>query len=103
MNIIENSKEKIKQAVVIAFEKAVYCGELTLAESINVSEMVQLEVPKDKQHGDFACNIAMMLAKALRMPPRKIADAVAAGIETGGEIEKVSSEKEIQKFKLRVG
>ncbi len=89
MNIIENSKEKIKQAVVYAFEKAVESGELTLAEGINVSEMVQLEVPKDKQHGDFACNIAMMLAKALRMPPRKIADAVAAGIETGGEIEKV--------------
>lgn len=89
MNIIENSKGKIKQAVVSAFEKAVESGELTLAEGINVSEMVQLEVPKDKQHGDFACNIAMMLAKALRMPPRKIADAVAAGIETGGEIEKV--------------
>ena len=89
MNIIENSKEKIKQAVVSAFEKAVESGELTLAESINVSEMVQLEVPKDKQHGDFACNIAMMLAKALRMPPRKIADAVAGRIETGGEIERV--------------
>ncbi len=89
MNIIENSKGKIKQAVAVAFDKAVECGELNLTEELNVSEMIQLEVPKDKQHGDFACNLAMLLAKALRMPPRKIADAIAAKIEQGGEIEKV--------------
>ncbi len=89
MNIIEISKEKIRQAVAEAFSKAVENGTLTLAEEINVPEMIQLEVPKDKQHGDFACNIAMLLAKALRMPPRKIAEAVAEGIETGGEIDKV--------------
>ncbi len=89
MSIIENSKEKIGQAVKTAFLNAVKNGVLTVAEDINIEEKIQLEVPKDEQHGDFACNIAMLLAKSLRMPPRKIAEAIAEGIETGGEIEKV--------------
>ena len=89
MSIIENSKEKIGQAVKAAFLKAVESGTLVVAEDVNIDEKIQLEVPKDEQHGDFACNIAMLLAKALRMPPRKIAEAIAEGIETGGEIEKI--------------
>ena len=89
MNIIEISKEKIGQAVAAAFEKAVAKGELTAGAEVDAAQLIQLEIPKDKQHGDFACNIAMLLAKSLRMPPRKIADAIAAEIETGGEIERV--------------
>lgn len=89
MNIIEISKEKIGQAVAAAFEKAVAKGELSAGAEVDAAQLIQLEIPKDKQHGDFACNIAMLLAKSLRMPPRKIADAIAAEIETGGEIERV--------------
>ncbi len=89
MSIIENSKKKIGQAVETAFEKAVKKGTLTPSEEISVAEKIQLEIPKDEQHGDFACNIAMVLAKALRMPPRKIAEAIVDEIETGGEIEKI--------------
>lgn len=89
MSIIENSKEKIGQAVCRAFEKAVAGGALAPEEEIDIESLVQLEIPKDKQHGDFACNIAMLLARALHMPPRKIAEAIAAGIETGAEIERV--------------
>ena len=89
MNIIEISKEKIGQAVAAAFEKAVAKGELNAGAEVDAAQLIQLEIPKDKQHGDFACNIAMLLAKSLRMPPRKIADAIAAEIETGGEIERV--------------
>ena len=89
MSIIENSRKKIGQAVETAFEKAVEAGVLAISDSINVAEKIQLEVPKDEQHGDFACNIAMLLAKELRMPPRKIAEAIAENIEVGGEIERV--------------
>ena len=89
MNIIENSKKTIGQAIEKGFTAAVASGTLAPAEDINIGEMVYLEVPKDKQHGDFACNIAMLLAKALKMPPRKIAEEIAAEIEAGGEIEKI--------------
>jgi len=32
-----------------------------------------LEVPRQKQHGDFACNAALVLAKRLGRPPRELA------------------------------
>ena len=59
-----------------AFEKAVKDGAFAVETAIDIAEKIQLEVPKDEQHGDFACNIAMLLAKDLRMPPRKIAEAI---------------------------
>ena len=34
---------------------------------------IQIERTKDKLHGDFACNIAMMLAKPTKINPRQIA------------------------------
>ncbi len=39
-----------------------------------------IEIPADRAHGDFAANIAMVSAKALHMPPRKIAEAIQAEI-----------------------
>ena len=35
-----------------------------------------IEIPADKSHGDFAANTAMVCAKALKMPPRKIAELI---------------------------
>jgi len=37
---------------------------------------VVIERTRDPQHGDFACNIAMRLAKTLQQPPREIAAAI---------------------------
>jgi arginyl-tRNA synthetase len=34
---------------------------------------IQIDRTKDKSHGDFACNIAMMLARSAKMNPRQIA------------------------------
>lgn len=36
----------------------------------------ELERTRDRQHGDYACNIAMRLAKPLRQKPRDIAQAI---------------------------
>jgi arginyl-tRNA synthetase len=36
-----------------------------------------LETPRNSEHGDFACNVAMLLAKSLRRPPRAIAERLA--------------------------
>ncbi len=89
MNLIENSKKVIGEAVAKAFLTAVEKGAINPTEDITVEEILYLEVPKDKQHGDFACNVAMLLAKSLRMPPRKIAEAIASEIALGGDIERV--------------
>ncbi len=41
---------------------------------------ITLERPKQAAHGDFSCNVAMQLAKALRAKPRDIAEKLLAGL-----------------------
>ncbi len=38
---------------------------------------VRLERPKDPEHGDFATNVALVLASTLKRPPRAIAEEIA--------------------------
>ncbi|MDD7515336.1 arginine--tRNA ligase [Ruminococcus flavefaciens] len=45
-----------------------------------------IEIPADKSHGDFAANTAMVCAKALRMPPRKIAEMICEKLDLEGTI-----------------
>jgi arginyl-tRNA synthetase len=42
----------------------------------DVSPRINLSNTKDKSHGDFACNIAMMLAKPTGMNPRELAEKI---------------------------
>lgn len=42
-----------------------------------------LEVPRQPDHGDFACNVAMQLAKRLRRPPREIGEQLVARLGSG--------------------
>ena len=39
------------------------------------------EIPADKNNGDYSANAAFMLSKALRMPPRKIAEEIQSKID----------------------
>ncbi len=50
---------------------------------------VLLERPKQAQHGDYACNLAMQLAKPLRKAPREIAQALIAALPASAVIGKV--------------
>ncbi|MDE2038233.1 MAG: arginine--tRNA ligase [Patescibacteria group bacterium] len=42
---------------------------------------VRVGYPEDASHGDFATNVAMANAKALKMPPRALAEKIAAAFE----------------------
>jgi arginyl-tRNA synthetase len=44
---------------------------------------------KDKAHGDYACNIALVAAKAAGCPPRKLAEALIAKLPESPAVEKV--------------
>jgi arginyl-tRNA synthetase len=48
-----------------------------------------IERPKQAAHGDYACNLAMQLAKPLRRPPREIAQALIAALPPSDLIEKL--------------
>jgi arginyl-tRNA synthetase len=52
------------------------------------ADQVALERPKNRDHGDWASNVAMRVAKPLGSNPREIATELAAGL---GEIEGVAS------------
>jgi len=51
----------------------------TLPEAPDASQVV-VERARDPQHGDFASNIAMRLAKAARKNPRELAQAIIAAL-----------------------
>jgi arginyl-tRNA synthetase len=50
---------------------------------------IQIERTRDSSHGDFACNIAMMLAKPARAKPRELAEKIIAALPSSNEVEKV--------------
>jgi len=57
------------------------------AELNNIN--IQIEHTRDNSHGDFACNIAMMLAKPAGSKPRDLAEKIIAALPATAEIEKV--------------
>lgn len=90
MNIIENVKKSIEKLTLDAIAKATASGDLpALGSDVCAAELMKLEIPKDKAHGDFACNVAMMLAKPLKTAPRKIAEGIVAHLAQDKNIEKV--------------
>ncbi|RTE85909.1 MULTISPECIES: arginine--tRNA ligase [Gammaproteobacteria] len=46
----------------------------------DVEPRIQLDRPRDKSHGDFATNLALMLAKPAKQNPRALAEAIVAAI-----------------------
>jgi len=50
---------------------------------------IQIERTKDKSHGDFACNVAMMLARTAKMNPRQIATFIVEEVADADFISKV--------------
>ncbi|HEY3486775.1 MAG TPA: arginine--tRNA ligase [Gammaproteobacteria bacterium] len=54
----------------------------------SVEASPQVTRSKDPQHGDFACNIAMSLAKPARQAPRKLAELIIARLPASAIIQK---------------
>jgi arginyl-tRNA synthetase len=50
---------------------------------------IEVERTREAQHGDFASNLALRLAKAARQNPRKIAAALAAALPPGEALDRV--------------
>jgi arginyl-tRNA synthetase len=65
---------ELAAAVRGAVAAAVEGGELAVAVPADVT----IDRPKNRDHGDYATNVALQLAKAAGRPPREVAEAVAA-------------------------
>ena len=55
----------------------------------DLSANVQVTRTKDKTHGDFACNVALQLAKQAKKPPRELAEMLLAHLPSDPIVEKV--------------
>lgn len=79
MSIIEKLKNNIKDQIITALEANKADGKLNYGEIPNFI----IEVPREKSHGDFATNIAMLMAKEAKMNPRQIAGLIVEKIVQG--------------------
>ncbi|MGI5895979.1 MAG: arginine--tRNA ligase [Oscillospiraceae bacterium] len=79
-DLIKAANEQLSELLLNALGHAVGEGELP-AEPIPA---YSIQIPADKSHGDFAANIAMVSARAFKMPPRKIAEAIVKHLVLDG-------------------
>lgn len=72
MDIVQSIANRIKEALAQAAEAAKEVGEISFGA---LPDFV-LEVPREKNHGDFATNLAMLLTREAKKAPRQIADSI---------------------------
>jgi arginyl-tRNA synthetase len=87
MNPVQELHNLLKKVIIEAIEA---CREQGLLDYQQSPDFV-IEVPREKGHGDFACNVAMLLAREARMAPRKIAETIVTmiDIESHERIDKI--------------
>jgi len=78
-------KDHIRHLIQTALNTLSTEGQLPAELNANV----QVENARDKTHGDFASNIAMMLAKPAGMKPRDLAEKIMAALPQDAQISKV--------------
>lgn len=78
-------RESLEAVLHQALTSAVQAGELPLDEV----PLPTLERPREEGHGDWACTVAMRLAKAARMNPRAIAQILVDNLPENNLIESV--------------
>jgi arginyl-tRNA synthetase len=76
---------QLSEALLAALRAAVADGEL----AVPVPVTVQLERPRSRDHGDYASNVALQLARAAGKPPREVASILAARLQDNPAIERV--------------
>ena len=72
INMIQNAKDQAAALAMNAYKAAVADGTLPEAEV----KTAPVEIPKDTANGDFTTTFALAASKALRQPPRNIAQTL---------------------------
>src|SRR3990167_9514974 len=77
-------KQHIENLLQSAVQKLQTMGELPA-----IPAFIQVEPTKDKAHGDFASNIALILAKPAQKKPREIAERIMQVLQTSQYVQKI--------------
>jgi arginyl-tRNA synthetase len=75
-------KQQLEQLVLSALQKLTG----TLFTEVPDPSSITVERTRDSQHGDFATNVALRLAKAARRNPRELAQAIVAALPPNAQV-----------------
>lgn len=85
-NLLEDLRLEIKSIIMRSLEKAAAGNEIP---ELDIPE-IAIEVPREKEHGEFSTNIAMQITKQAKKAPRQIAEIIIKNMNTDGTyVEKV--------------
>lgn len=79
-NPIKDANNQLKELIMEALGRCISAEKFPNEPLPNFT----ITIPADKKNGDFATNIAMVSAKALKMPPRDIATAIVDNLVLDG-------------------
>ena len=79
MNIVEEMKAGLEKALANSLQASRDSGLIR----IDQAPQITVEAPREKDHGDFATNLAMLLARPARMAPRRAAEILAQNFSAG--------------------
>jgi arginyl-tRNA synthetase len=79
--MVKNMVEKIEKKLIETIKQSLITS--LKQENIEVEEIpsIKVEVPREKEHGDYATNIAMVMAKVFKKAPRQIAEQLKQNID----------------------
>jgi len=80
IHMIQRAKDQASELTLAAYRAAAAAGKLPQAEA----QQVPVEIPKDPRNGDFTTTFALACSKALKLPPRNIAQTVLEYLELDG-------------------
>lgn len=78
-------KHHLQQLITAALDTLRANGTLDCA----LPESIVIEHTRDKSHGDFACNVAMPLAKSAKRKPRELAELITGALPASAKVSKV--------------
>jgi arginyl-tRNA synthetase len=79
----------MKETIISLLENAVDTLKQQGALPADVTPTLKVDPTKDKAHGDYATNLALMLAKPAGKNPRELAEALIAALPQSDAVEKV--------------
>ncbi len=79
----------MKQAIANLLTESLKKVEEEQSLTLSIPDHIQVENSRDKQHGDYASNIAMILAKQAKMTPRQLAELILKNTTDSSVIEKI--------------
>lgn len=78
-------KAEVEKLIATAIQNLIASGQIP----VSAAPVAIVERTREAAHGDFATNLALLLAKTLRQPPRELAKTVVSALPASALVEKI--------------